>query len=357
MLTDIFARRYENRPLFSAVGPREQALLVQAYRIINEQLFPYYGHDKKVNEKAKTTWTNLHNRLTMELGIKELSARFYSYQGDYMGKLHTYSSWYEINTVCETWITKQFSGDLAPDAFIKRRLSFIELAFRWREQEITNANSLLEGELRLAAMRDKAPKSARTLHIPGVTLSEVDHVKQINEYINKTFNNHVHEINERFKQAGMPLHYHNGYIQITADSLTQSQIEQPFWDVVKAPEWTNVSTDMAEAINLRDTGGRDPVFYAGKALESTIKIISDAKGWTTNTEKGASDYLNNLEKKANGPFIEPWERKILQAFFSGVRNDYGHGSGSDPMPVMTAPQTDQSIEFCISWIKSLIKRL
>jgi len=46
MLTDIFARRYENRPLFNTVGPREGALFVQAYRIINEQLFPYYWDDK-----------------------------------------------------------------------------------------------------------------------------------------------------------------------------------------------------------------------------------------------------------------------------------------------------------------------
>ena len=76
MLTDIFARRYENRPLFNTVGPREQALFVQAYRLINEHIFPYYGYDKKVKEKAKATWTSIHNQLTMELGVKELSAKF-----------------------------------------------------------------------------------------------------------------------------------------------------------------------------------------------------------------------------------------------------------------------------------------
>ena len=85
MLTDIFARRYENRPLFTTVGPREQALFVQAYRLINEQIFPYYGYDKKIDEKAKATWTSLHDRLTMELGLKELSAKYYSYQGEWMG--------------------------------------------------------------------------------------------------------------------------------------------------------------------------------------------------------------------------------------------------------------------------------
>lgn len=103
MLTDIFAQRYEKRRLFTAVGPREHALFVQAYRIINEQIFKYYGYDKKVDEKAKATWTSLHDRLTMELGIKELSPKYYSYQGEWMGKPHTYSGWYEMNTICETW--------------------------------------------------------------------------------------------------------------------------------------------------------------------------------------------------------------------------------------------------------------
>ena len=357
MLTDIFARRYESRSMFNTVGPREQALFVQAYRLINEHIFPYYGYDKKVKEKAKATWTSIHNQLTMELGVKELSAKFYSYQGEWMGKSHTYSGSYEMNSVCETWITKTFSDDLDPDVFVKRGLSFFELAFRERERQITYINSQLGAELRKAAMQDMAPQRTNGLSIPGVIQSNVERVQQGNEFINANFKAYVHELNERLKQAGMPLHHHNGYIQITTDSLTQMQIEQPFWDVVKDSKWANVSTDMATAIDLRDSGGRDPAFYAGKALESTIKIISVEKGWTTGQEKGASEYLNHLESKGNGSFIAQWERKVLQAFFSNVRNDYGHGAGSDPMPTMTKPQTDQTIEFCMSWIKSLVKRL
>ena len=55
MLTDIFARRIREPAAvqYKWAGPREQALFVQAYRIINEQLFPYYGYDKKVDERAK----------------------------------------------------------------------------------------------------------------------------------------------------------------------------------------------------------------------------------------------------------------------------------------------------------------
>ena len=357
MLTDIFARRYENRLLFTTAGPREQALFVQAYRLINEQIFPYYGYDKKIDEKAKATWTSLHDRLTMELGLKELSAKYYSYQDEWMGKPRRYSGWYELSLVCETWITKNFTDDLDADIFVKRRLSFVELAFRERERQITFINSQLTLELQRAAMQDLAPARSGGMRIPGSLQSNVQRVQRGNDHVNATFKANVNELNERLKQAGMPLNYHNGYIQITTDSLTQDRIEQPFWEVVKSAKWTNVSTDMATAIDLRDSGGRDPAFYAGKALESTIKIVSGEKRWTTTQEKGASDFLNHLESKSNGSFISQWERKVLQAFFSNVRNDYGHGPGSDPMPTMTDPQTDQTIEFCMSWIKSLVKRL
>ena len=356
MLTDIFARRYEKRPLFTTVGPRETAFFVQAYRLINEQIFPYYGYDKKIDEKAKATWTSIHDQLTMELGLKELSARYYSYQGEWMGKPHTYSGWYEMNSVCEMWITKVFTDDLDADVFVKRRLSFIELAYRKREHQITFLNSQLDLELQRAAMLDLTLRTGG-MRIPGTVQSNVERVQRGNDYVNANFKAQVAELNERLRQAGMPLHYHNGYIQITTDSLTQTQIEQPFWEVVKAEKWANVSIDLATAIDLRDSGRRDPAFYAGKALESTIKIISGEKGWTTGQEKGASDFLNHLESKNNSSFIAQWERKVLQAFFSNVRNDYGHGPGSDPMPTMTDPQIDQTIEFCMAWIKSLVKRL
>ena len=47
----------------------------------------------------------------------------------------------------------------------------------------------------------------------------------------------------------------------------------------------------------------------------------------------------------------------MQRFYSDVRNDLGHGPGSQDMPNFTPQQIDQTIEFCMSWIKSLIKRL
>lgn len=352
MLTDVFFRRYANRPMFESVGQNESALFVQSYRIVNEQIWKYYGYSQKVDEGVKKIWTDIHDRLAMEIGVKELSPRYYSYQIEYMGKPHTNSGLYNMNLVVEQWLNLKFTDGLDPDMFVKRRLSFVELAFRTREEQVTQVNSDFPRQLAEAEIQDKKPRGAMT--VPG---SRSNGVRAINERLNSTFAANVNELNERLKQAGMPLHYHNGYLQITQDALLQEHVEQPFWLLVNDAQWKNVSIDMAEAIDRRDTGGRDPSFYAAKALESTIKIICELKKWTTSNEKGVSDFLNHLESKVNGAFIEGWERQSMQRFYSDVRNDFGHGPGSKDMPNFTPQQIDQTIEFCMSWVKSLIKRL
>lgn len=338
--------------MFSSVGPKESALFLQAYRIVNEQIWKYYGWEKKVDESVKAIWTDIHDRLSMEIGVKELSPKFYSYQTEWNGKPYTNSGWNEMNYVVEQWMNLKFTDNLEPDMFVKRRLSFIELAFRAREEQVAKANAEFPQQLAEAEMHDKMP--ARRMTLPG---KRSDAVRAINESMNGALAANVQELNERFKQAGMPLHYHNGFIQISRDEQLQEQVEQPFWLLVKEAPWKNVSIDMAEAIDRRDTAGRDPSFYAAKALESTIKIICDIKKWTTGNERGVSDYLNHLESKVNGAFIEGWERQSMQRFYSDVRNDLGHGPGSKDMPNFTPQQIDQTIEFCMSWVKSLIKRL
>jgi AbiJ N-terminal domain 4 len=339
MLTDVFFRRYANRPMFASVGQRESALFVQAYRIVNEQIWKYYGYDKKVDESVKAIWTSIHDLLSMEIGVKELSPKYYS-------------GWNEMNFVVEQWLNLKFTDGLDPDMFVKRRLSFVELAFRTREEQVAQANAEFPRRLVEAEMQDKMPP--RPMSLPG---KRSDAVRAINGGMNKTFAANVRELNERFSQAGMPLHCHNGFIQITQDEQLQKQVQQPFWLLVNDAQWRNVSIDMAEALDRRDTAGRDPSFYAAKALESAIKIICHVKKWTTGNEKGVSDFLNHLESKVNGAFIAGWERQSMQRFYSDVRNDLGHGPGSKDMPNFTAQQIDQTIEFCMSWIKSLIKRL
>lgn len=350
MLTDVFFRRYANRPMFQHVGDRERAFFIQSFRIINEQIWSYYDAKRNVNENVKAIWTDIHDRLTMEIGVKELSSRYFPIQTQYMGKEVTNWTSVELNTVVENWLNAKFSDDLDADIFVKRRLSFVELAFRKREEQVAQENADLPKRLLKAKRHDSSGSGLYSLFSPEA-------VRARQEDRNRVFVENVHELNQRLKQAGMPLHYHGGFLQIAQDEQIQKQVEQPFWNLVKEARWKNVSTGMLNAIDLRDNGGPDPSFHAAKALESAIKIICGIKGLTTGKEKGVSDFLNHLESKANGSFIDQWERQSMQRFYSDVRNEFGHGPGAEEMPKFTPEQIDHTIEFCMSWIKSLIKRL
>ena len=86
----------------------------------------------------------------------------------------------------------------------------------------------------------------------------------------------------------VPFHYHNGFLQRADDAVLTDQVTEPFWEIVADAKWVNVDMDMKEALDRHDSGKRDAPFYALKALESVVKIISDEKGWTRGTEKGAA---------------------------------------------------------------------
>lgn len=346
MLIDIFARRYENQTLRDSFEQRDSRLLVQAFRILAEDMYPYYI-DGKENTRGVAFWTGLHSNISREFGVKELSPIWFSYTTKWNGNDHVQTGKNAMVTVCENWLTKAVS--CSPDEHVKERLSLIELGFRERENEISamNASAITDDERFVASL------SHPGLRVPGDPEAGV---RKLRETITAAFRACVEELNERFRQASYPLNYHNGYIQISTDDVVQREIETPFWALVSDPVWANVDLDMKEALDLRDRDGRDPAFYVARALESTIKIISDQKGWTHGGEKGAHNYIDNLASNKNG-FISSWEGGLLKDFFTHVRNPFGHGAGSSQMPSLSRPQTEWAIEFGMSWIKNLIRRL
>lgn len=352
MLTDIFAYRYVDQPIWSTYTEIEQRLLNQAFGIVKDAL-PYFTPEGKENEKNKEKWQLLHDRLARELGVNELSQRYYSYtQKNALGQDWPVSGWFSWDHVCGQFVNAKYTGQCDADKFVKERISFVELALRLRGEEVALANSQLGDALAQAAFRDANPRSG--LRIPG---SAVDGVKAWNATINAVFQGHVTELNERFRRAKAPLTYHNGFIQFAMDQQIESQIAKPFWDLVANPLWKNVDIDMKEALDRRDSNDKDPAIFAAKALESAIKIVSDTKGWTRSTENGAAHYVDNLVSKANGGYLTTWEGDMLKDYFKKVRNSLGHGPGSEPMPELTLPHTDWAIETAMSWVRTLVRRL
>lgn len=342
MLTDIFATRYSDRPIWAAVGEPERVLLVQGFRLVAEQLMPYWK-DGKVDDGSKKRWDSVESRLSMELGRENLSP----HSGGFYDKNNVFQYLqFTKDAVCKKWMLEEYEAGTNPDRYIKERISLIELAFRDQLDIVTRENSAYKSfkpVIPHKGFHEISKFVAQSMHANNATMNSV-------------YARNCDELNERFRRAKAPLNYHNGFIQIVTDEITQAQIAQPFWKLVASAKWQNVSIDMAEAVDRRDTGGRDPAFYAGKALESVIKIISDEKGRTTGNEKGAANYIDNLVSQSNGRFIDVWEADALKHYFGKLRNPMGHGPGNAPMIALTPQQTDWAIETAMSWCKSLIER-
>lgn len=345
MLTDIFARRYEQPRMWETFYEAHHRLLVQGWQLLND-VCPYYvdGHEDK---RGKEFWTRIHDLLARELGLKELSP---SYVG-YYDKQNQWQGFHNSKVqMCETWMLEAFDGKTSADRFVKERLSLVEIGFREHGNFVAGLNANLAANITVAELFDQRGQR-KGLRVPG---RSADGLRAANESLNAKFQTAMNELNARFRQADCQLHYHNGFIQITQDQTIAQEIETPFWKLVAEPKWHNVDHDMKEAIDLRDTGGRDPALYAARSLESTIKIISGEKQLTTGKEKGAHNYIDNL---MGAQFIETWEMEALKHFFTKVRNPFGHGPGAAPMPSLTDPQTNWAIESSMIWIKSLIRRM
>ncbi|KKL09288.1 hypothetical protein LCGC14_2567370, partial [marine sediment metagenome] len=227
-----------------------------------------------------------------------------------------------------------------PDYFYKMRIGLIELLFRGAEEYLRReykSNNL--GMLASILLKRTKPKS-----------------KSATEKALESFIESVNELNLRFREAELPFTYHNGYIQLVEDEFTQKEVEEPFWNLVSDTKWENVDYEMKEAIDRRDAGKEDAITYALKALESTIKVISDYNRWTTGHEKGPSNYIDNLVSEKNGRFIDVWEAEAMKHLFTTLRNPRSHGAGSARRPETHEQQRSFAIESCMSWIKSLIKR-
>ena len=355
MLTDIFLNRYSNVPLWTTFEESDRRFLVQAFRIIEEQVYPYFT-ETQLSEPSKNKWQTIHARLSTELGLKELSQRYYSYQTTWMEKPITQSGFFEWNTVCERFVCTPYDGSIPVDLFMKERISFFEIALREKYQDVEESNAqlpqrALDWIIRRARARREVINVENVLDDPSTNW-----LKEQNQRLNETYRSAVEEFNTRIRQARYPLHYHNGFIQISDDELTTSEIAQPFWNIVSDPVWKNIDIDIKEALHRRDSGQRDPAFYAVRALEGVIKIISDKNNWTHGAEKGVHNYLDNLASKKNGKFIASWEGQALKQFFSTVRNPLAHAPGSAEMPRLTSYQTKWAIEVCMVWIKSLVQR-
>jgi hypothetical protein len=356
MLTDAFFRRYEDVQLFSAFGEPYRRFCGQVVQLITDEV--HKRNEKSFKERDKdpaiSGLTLAHDRIARELGVSALSPAYYEHfvgLGEYRRKQW---SRYLIETLIRNYFGTAPTENTDIDLYMKHRLSFVEQAFQIRSEQILARRVALITMLNNQSGKITGEELFNTMplkHVWASTRNGIVADQQILE-------SQVAELNERFRQARMPLTFHSNLIQMSDDALLEEELERPFWNIVADPKWANVDLQMKEAIDHRDRGERNAVSSAMNALESTIKTISDVGGWTKGTEKGAAHYIDNLVKERNGVrFLAVWEKDVLVKLFGDIRNAFGHGpSSGQPLPTLLPEQTAWAIDTCMAWIKSLVRR-
>jgi len=246
VLTDIFLRRYAGRFHYGDISgfslwPGIRRFLIQAGQIVSEELHPKIFGSPDLKEQF---YKSVHNRLARELGIG-----FLQEAETYEARCARY-----LLEGYDLWNNKH--GDL--EEFVNARLSLVEIILREMESYVRNES--------VAARRDIGQMLGLRRPPTPATFTKSNKQAAINDAVG--------ELNIRLNQANLPIHYHNGFMQLRDDDLTTKQIDEPFWELMQDQKWVNVDTDIKEAVDRRDSGDRDAPLCAAKALEADPKFAS-----------------------------------------------------------------------------------
>lgn len=317
MLTDdVFFRRYANCKIWSAYSEQERCLLYQAFYII-KTLFS--SHNQEDGDKK---WRLIHDRLAIEFGVSKLfDINYQSYDGI---TDEFYDECISFEEATESFFTEYSVPDqnINPDDFIKKRLSFLELAMRLRQHDIDS-------------MPIEATKKSAAIEFQRI----------------------IDELNKRFHRAKVGLVYRNSSIYLIKNQKLDEEVGQLFWDLVADPMWKNVAKQIQQAIKLRDNNPQDlqeqVAISASKSIENVLKIIAEKNGYAKKKESGVgyARYLSSADCKNYK--LADWEYKILECYFQQVRNPLAHSSDR----TINNYQANWIIHNAMAWINSLIYRI
>ncbi|MDR3530563.1 MAG: hypothetical protein P4L90_08445 [Rhodopila sp.] len=331
MITDVFYKRYPNDKF--PVRQQDLAFFQRVHRILSDTLD---GSTKFSDHDKETIWRRAHDALAMEIGWPSLVRTASPYERNLNGLM-----------MCRHFLIGVEPIINDPN-YVKHRISLIELVF-------ANIESI-KGDWIAQVNKQPTPRH----YDEERAQSHLIFIRQYVEEFLVLCDQAVEELNHRLRETytEVPLEYHNGKIQHASDFFVAEEISMPFWSLLRESKWKNPDDDMKKALDHRDNNRlTEAIRAAAQALESVIKIISDEKGWTRGTEKGAAHYIDNLVVERNGKrFIEVWEKDRLGTFFKS-RNDVSHGPGSAPPPSYSVAEADSLIEEAMIRMKSLVRRI
>jgi hypothetical protein len=147
------------------------------------------------------------------------------------------------------------------------------------------------------------------------------------------------ELNERFFRAGVGYQFENGQIIRVDSQYVHAEVVKEALRLLSAPEFEKTNTEFMTAHrHLRDGNLRDCNTSALRAMESALKAICDARGWTY--QKGDAVERLIAVVRGNGLFpdyLGGYSDNLIGAMKGGVPKirdrQGGHGAAPDDHPV------------------------
>jgi hypothetical protein len=167
-------------------------------------------------------------------------------------------------------------------------------------------------------------------------------VPTLNQYSLKTYGIRqapdaaLHEVNYRFRQAGVGLQYESGQIVRIDSQFLHSEVVKPALAVLRDPRFKGAEEEFLEAHKQYRSGNpKDAVTGANRAFESAMKVVCDIKGWTYDKSARASDLVKLLRRNGLFPdYLDNAFDQLIATLSSGLpvvrNNDGGHGQGGVP---------------------------
>lgn len=164
------------------------------------------------------------------------------------------------------------------------------------------------------------------------------------------------ELNYRFKQHNLGYEFVNGEIIRIDNTFIHKEIIKPALKLLYDEKFIGAEEEFRKAFESKRNGdNKNAILEAGKAFESTMKIICDKRGYAYNTTKDTAKTLIQILEKNNffPTYMSGHLRGVITTLETGlpvVRNkNSGHGQGNNIISI-----SDEIAEYALNLAASNI---
>ncbi|MCM3318013.1 hypothetical protein M3603_15450 [Rummeliibacillus stabekisii] len=169
----------------------------------------------------------------------------------------------------------------------------------------------------------------------------------------------INQISAKLLENGIGYEFINNHIVRFDNQFIHGEIVKEAIQLLQQPEFVNVSVEFMKAHEHYKSGDyKDAITNAGKAFESTMKIICNRLDYEFNSDRDTASKLINI--LVQNRFIPSYLQdhlsgiqKVLTSGIPTVRNKVSHGEGDSPI-VISPSMVKYILNLCATNIVFLV---